>query len=204
MNSADTPANEPPETDQPQPARDGRSSHATPVNPFREDGEIFDAELLSKPVGSRPFRFELWGERLGPSQSTFHVPKRFGMSAILGITTAMAILFGFFRAFGAHEVMYLFFGMLAMVICIVQMRFDHMPRQASIIAGAVMLPLFLIGLGFFARRIHFFELVCMLGFSIPVGAFLGYVTGTFAGGIFLLMDLFEKYWTRKSTAVAAK
>jgi hypothetical protein len=187
----------------PPPALPGRP----PENPFREDVEIIDAEYVAgqlplglsafpqPPFGESPFRSPPLSK--GPVEQTFHVPKRFGMSAILGITTALAVLFGLFRAFGAPEVMYLYFGLLSMVICIVQMRFGDVPRQASIVAGAVMLPIFLIGMAMFVAGRYGGEFMCLVLFSIPLGGFLGYVTGTFAGGVFLLMDMFEKYWTGK-------
>lgn len=171
-------------------------------HPFRDSAEIFEAEALPGPPVFAPGAFD--GESpfrapplFRPAEPTFHVPTRFGMSAILGITTALAVLFGFFRAFGAPEVMYLFFGLLSMIICLVQMRFGDVPRQASIIAGAVMLPVFLIGVAMFVDRQYRGEVACLVIFSIPLGGFLGYVTGTFAGGIFLLMDMFEKYWLGK-------
>lgn len=176
-----------------------------PPNPFRDDVELFEAEIIPANPGN-PYPYSAYpGESpfrsaplvRPPAEPTFHVPKRFGMSAILGITTALAVLFGLFRAFGAHESLYLFFGLLSMVICLVQMRFGDVPRQASIIAGAIMLPVFLIGVAMFMEGQHRGEFACLVVFSIPLGGFLGYVTGTFAGGIFLLMDLFEKYWTGK-------
>lgn len=201
MSNPDSAADEPPGP-APQP----------PPNPFRDEAELFEAEIIpTKPgnpdpysgfPGESPFRSPPLFRP--PAEPTFHVPKRFGMSAILGITTALAVLFGLFRAFGAHEVLYLFFGLLSMIICIVQMRFGDVPRQASIIAGAVMLPLFLIGVAMFVEGQHRGEFACLVIFSIPLGGFLGYVTGTFAGGIFLLMDMFEKYWTRKAAEAAAK
>src|SRR5262245_53017867 len=40
----------------------------------------------------------------------YKVPQRFGMSAILGIVTALALLFGGFRILNAEPVVYLFFG----------------------------------------------------------------------------------------------
>jgi hypothetical protein len=172
---------------------------ANPVkNPFADDAEIIDAELLYDP----PFAPDHWRPSVGhqrPPEITYHVPKRFGMSAILGITTALALLFALLRRLGAPEVVYLFFGTLAMVICVAQMRFGDVPRQASVIAGAVLCPVFMVGYFMFVdgpRRGE--DFVCFTFGSVPMGALFGYVTGTCAGGVFLLMDLFEKYWTRNS------
>ncbi|WP_425615524.1 hypothetical protein NA78x_005445 [Anatilimnocola sp. NA78] len=121
------------------------------------------------------------------------------MSAILGITTALAFLFGLLRFTNAHELFYLFFGLLAMIICLVQMRWGGIARQASVAAGAILLPLFVIAMVAFVESPRFqAEALCFLFFSVPLGGFLGYLTGTCAGGVFLLMDLFEKYWTRRA------
>jgi hypothetical protein len=145
--------------------------------------------------GRRPMRAP------ASAEPTYHVPKRFGMSAMLGITTALALLFGLLRRLGAPEIVYLFFGSLAMVICIAQMRYGDVPRQASVISGAVMLPVFLIAYAMFVPMPRMGEeFACLVFGSLPVGALFGYLTGTCAGGVFLLMDLFEQYWTRHSAA----
>src|SRR5690242_19996013 len=76
----------------------------------------------------------------------YKVPQRFGMSAILGIMTALALLFGGFRILNAEPVVYLFFGIQSLVICLVQMFNTRMPRAASATAGALMAPLFTVRL----------------------------------------------------------
>jgi hypothetical protein len=170
-------------------------------NPFADDAEIFEAEAIAEWTGSRqaawqPPAHATWQP---PPEVTYHVPKRFGISAILGITTALALLFGLLRRLGAPDVAYLFFGSLAMVICVAQMRYGDVPRQASVIAGAAMLPLFIIGYAMFVPMPRMGEdFLCLIFGSLPLGALLGYITGTCAGGVFLLMDLFEQYWTRHS------
>jgi hypothetical protein len=127
----------------------------------------------------------------------YKVPQRFGMSAILGIMTALALLFGGFRILNAEPVVYLFFGLLTLVICIVQMFNANSPRAASAIAGAVLAP-------FFAPPLFNFDFpftllgrlmftVALIFFGVPIGAFLGYLTGTCAAGIFLVMDYWEPY-----------
>src|SRR5438067_11620588 len=68
----------------------------------------------------------------------YKVPQRFGMSAILGIMTALALLFGGFRLLNAEPVVYLFFGIQSLVICLVQMFNTRAPRAASATAGAIM------------------------------------------------------------------
>src|SRR5262245_31385315 len=75
----------------------------------------------------------------------FVVPKTFGMSAILGIMTALAMLFACLRWVDAWPVFYFFFSALALVICLAQMFYGKTPRLASIVAGAITLPLFSLG-----------------------------------------------------------
>lgn len=117
------------------------------------------------------------------------------MSAILGIMTALALLFGVFQYYGAHPVLYLFFGVQVIVICVAQMLYGQTPRVASVASGGLLLPLFVIGwVSFWDRRMTEGAL-CVLLTSVPVGAFFGYVTGTMAAGIFLMMDAAEHFLT---------
>src|SRR5689334_15563905 len=112
--------------------------------------------LLSNPTGS-----EISSVRFGflhfqsPTPAQYMVPKRFGMSAILGIMTALALLFGAFRLLNAPPPVYLFFGLQTLVICFAQMLNGKTPRLASSIAGAILVPLFLIPLiAAESRHIH--------------------------------------------------
>jgi len=130
-----------------------------------------------------------------PSPAQYMVPRRFGMSAILGIMTALAMLFGSFRLLNAEPVVYLFFGMQTLVICFAQMLNSKSPRLASSVAGAILVPLFVLPL-FFYRDLSFDPgrivlAVFSLTVLVPFGAFLGYLTGTCAAGIFLVMDYLE-------------
>lgn len=180
-------------------------------NPFRDRPENSAAEIIQAELVERDFA-QVAGDcgvpwyREAPvsrpplvEPQVFHVPTRFGLSAIMGITTAMAVLFGVLRGTGAPQVFYLFFGVLSLVICVVQMRFGEVPRQASIIAGAVLLPLFVLIGALLSDSPWRMGLDCSLIGCLAGGAFLGYVTGTCLGGVFLLMDLFEKFWTQGSS-----
>jgi len=133
-----------------------------------------------------------------PAPAQYRVPKRFGMSAILGIMTALALLFGAFRLLNFSPPVYLFFGVQTLVICFAQMLSGKMPRLASSIAGAILMPLFAIPLiAANSRRFgmdgFLIVLALVLIFGAPIGAFLGYLTGTCAAGIFLVMDYLEPY-----------
>lgn len=126
-------------------------------------------------------------------EKVYSVPKRFGLSAILAMMTAIAFLFGALRRLDAPPMVYLFLGTLVMVICLVQMFFGAVPRQASVIAGAVLLPLFSFGMAFTTNGADSAEAVCSIIGGIPIGAFVGYLVGACAAGVFLLMDKLEPY-----------
>lgn len=132
-----------------------------------------------------------------PTPAQYMVPKRFGMSAILGIMTALAMLFGAFRLLNAPPPVYLFFGVQTLVICFAQMFYGKTPRLASSVAGAILVPLFVIPLVAGDRRLDKEEFLavtaCVFIFGVPIGAFLGYLTGTCAAGVFLVMDYLEPY-----------
>jgi len=145
---------------------------------------------LSRPSGAATaWRFE------SPGAAQYAVPRQFGMSAILGIMTALALLFGVFQMYSAHPVFYLFFGVQVLVICLAQMIYGKAPRFASVASGALLLPLFVIGWISFWDRRGANGALCVLLISVPVGAFFGYLTGTMAAGIFLLMDAAERFLT---------
>jgi len=130
-----------------------------------------------------------------PTAAQYVVPRRFGMSAILGIMTALALLFGWFHWSEAHPVLYLFFGVQSLLICLAQMFYGQTPRAASAIAGAIILPIFIIAAALFSDGRTSGGLVCFLFVSVPTGAFLGYITGTMAAGVFLVMDAADAYFT---------
>jgi hypothetical protein len=124
----------------------------------------------------------------------FAVPKQFGILAILGITTALALLFGGLKWGEAHPVFYLFFGTQALAICLVQMFVGQAPRASSTAAGAIIMPLFAaISASFFRHGPPLGGLLCVMVLFIPVGALIGYITGTCAAGVFLIMDYLEPY-----------
>jgi hypothetical protein len=124
------------------------------------------------------------------------VPQRFGLSAILGIMTVVAMLFGGLHWFDAWPVFYLFFGVLVIAICLVQMFSGRAPRLASTVAGMLFLPAFVVLAALFDPHFGREDYLILVGIAmgcIPVGALLGYLTGTCAAGIFLVMDVLEPY-----------
>jgi hypothetical protein len=123
------------------------------------------------------------------------VPKRFGLSAILGITTALSLLFGLLRFNNAEPEVYLFFGLLTAICCLLQMFFGDVPRLASLLAGAGLLFLFSLVAGTLAEHgPRPGRIICLAIGSLPIGAALGYITGTCAAGVFLVMDSLEAHF----------
>lgn len=128
-----------------------------------------------------------------PKEKVYSVPKRFGLSALLALITALACLFGALRRLDTPPVIYLFLGTEVMAICVAQMFYNAEPRRASMIAGAILMPIFLAGTAFFVPGPDLGATLCMIIPGILFGAFAGYLIGTCVAGIFLLMDKLEPY-----------
>jgi hypothetical protein len=80
-----------------------------------------------------------------------------------------------------------------MVICVAQMLYNAEPRRASMIAGAILMPIFLAGGAFFLPQHEFAGAICMVLPGVLFGAFAGYLIGTCVAGVFLLMDKLEPF-----------
>jgi hypothetical protein len=139
-----------------------------------------------------------WMRWLEAQPAEYMVPQRFGMSAILGMMTALALLFALLRALDAHPAIYLFFGSLGLVISTAQMLNNARPRVASVVAGAILVPLmWAVLLAMDRQGPPLLAIACIAIVATPVGAFLGYAAGTVAAGVFLVMDRLERWWTRR-------
>jgi hypothetical protein len=179
-----------------------------PAYPYGPGGD-----LDQKANGENPFRI-LPHEFYRPppifsfpmaQPARFKVPERFGMSAILGIMTALAVLFGGLKLLDADPLVYLFFGVQGLLICVVQMFHGRSPRFASSVAGAVILPVFVMCAALFSRHgPPAGAVACMMTMGVPIGGFLGYLTGTCAAGIFLIMDALEPYMQGQRPAAASR
>ncbi|MBC7853373.1 MAG: hypothetical protein IAF94_08060 [Pirellulaceae bacterium] len=128
-----------------------------------------------------------------PREKVYSVPKRFGLAALLALMTALACLFGALRLVDTPPVVYLFLGTQVMMICVAQMFYNAEPRRASMIAGAILMPIFSAGSAFFLQGDgQAFAFVWVLP-GILFGAFAGYLIGTCVAGVFLLMDKLEPF-----------
>lgn len=129
----------------------------------------------------------------------YAVPRRFGISAILALTTLYACVFAILKGYEALPVYYLFFGTLGVTTCLAQMYFGRVPRISSVVAGAILLPFWVfISAIYFEPPTRFVmflsayvveNVLSVTPFLIVGGAIIGYLAGAVMAGFFLLLDL---------------
>jgi hypothetical protein len=138
------------------------------------------------------------------ADGTYHVPKRFGMSGMLAITTLMAIIFGviynmgnlindpLYAERGTHPLIFLFMGILILIMCLVQMACGDVPRVASITTGVILLPLFVAFAMLYLSGWKAFGMsIACSPFLMVAGALVGYLGGAITAGCFLVTDILE-------------
>jgi hypothetical protein len=135
----------------------------------------------------------------------FGVPRRFGIGTILVVTAAYGALLALLRAMDWHR------GVIAARVGFVsliglgQMLLYRArePRKASIITGAVCLPVVQTLIYFLLRPrrgwIDPTQLVGWLFFSIALGGAAGYLAGGIVAGVFLIMDAVERAFGKSKT-----
>lgn len=132
-------------------------------------------------------------------KSQYQVPSRFGLTAIMGLLTILAFIFGALRAVEAPPVVYLFVGSEIMAICLVQILVGSSPRGGSTLTGAVLLPFWVYMTLRTPAMPAVYEFV-FISSLVAFGGLLGYCIGTLAAGFFLMMDLIEPWLMRDTTA----
>lgn len=128
-------------------------------------------------------------------QAQYMVPRRFGLSAVLALTTIFACVFGVLNFWEAPPVVYLFVATEISAICLVQIVLGSAARSSSAITGAVLLPFWTV-ISVDLRHLAPFstlELTISAVILVLVGALLGYCIGGIAAGFFLAMDMLEPY-----------
>ncbi len=155
-------------------------------------------------------------------KAQYQVPSRFSLTAIMGLLTVLAMIFGLLRAFDAHPVVYLFVGSEIVAICLAQILVGSAPRGGSTLTGAILLPLWVyltmrkmpsagpmvaLVLAGQTEVSPMIELLLVVAFHslvllmlVAFGALMGYCIGTLAAGFFLMMDLIEPWLLRDTTA----
>lgn len=125
------------------------------------------------------------------------VPKRFGLSAIIGLVTMFAVMFGAINLlqaqiteFDLSPTMHLFFGLELMIIWIGQMQFGQAPRRISTLVGAILLPVFVYFSVNLPAAANWTLILVVLFF---LGGLIGYCLGAVAAGLFLVIDWIGSY-----------
>jgi hypothetical protein len=129
----------------------------------------------------------------------YSVPRRFGLGAMLVITTAFAGLFALLRALSFDIVVVMAATIYLLGIALAQMCFPKWPRAASIITGTVLFPLVGIPvcyvlarwIGDYNFRMGYAIWVGVPLATISMGPVFGYLSGTVGAGLFLLMDRYR-------------
>lgn len=137
------------------------------------------------------------------------VPQRFGISAILALTTLFAGVFAILKGFEASPALYLYFGTLGVSICLGQMFFGRVPRMTSIVAGTILLPFWVFvtanyfepqtWLAIFVTDYTRSNPLIVAPIALACGAIVGYLAGTVFAGFFLLLDMVQ---TQTATVAA--
>ena len=122
----------------------------------------------------------------------YSVPSRFGLLAIFAFMTLQAILFGLLRKLDAHPSAYIYLSIQGFVICLVQMKSGSVPRLASIAAGSTCAVITLFGAMPMLPQNEAIGSILALPCIATSGGMLGYLHGTMAAGLFLLIEMFEE------------
>ncbi len=129
------------------------------------------------------------------------------------LMTLFAVLFSVMRTMGAHVETFAVISTMVAAVAIGQILLfgGRYPRAASIWVGAGVFPLQIIALCVWESFEYTHAsltpdgLVCLLPFSIPVGAGFGYLTGGMVGGVFLILDALAQWQqSRRDAAEAAE
>ncbi|MCA9121964.1 MAG: hypothetical protein H6822_26500 [Planctomycetaceae bacterium] len=132
-------------------------------------------------------------------KSQYQVPSRFGLTAIMGLLTVLAFIFGALHAVEAPPAIYLFVGSEILAICLVQILVGSSPRGGSTLTGAVLLPFWVYMTLRTPSMPLGFEFV-FIGSLVAFGGLLGYCIGALAAGFFLMIDLIEPWLIRDAAA----
>ncbi|MEX2027051.1 MAG: hypothetical protein WEH44_07115, partial [Pirellulaceae bacterium] len=97
------------------------------------DGDVGEAPTLQ---AVKPTAFQ---SLVAVLTKTHAVPKRFGVTGILAVTTGIAILFAILRLLKVTPAGFFFVGLMALAICAAQIFWNRVPRAASAVVGGICL-----------------------------------------------------------------
>jgi hypothetical protein len=126
----------------------------------------------------------------------YSVPRRFGLGTLFGVTLAFALFLAAMQLLQAHGAVTLVATAFLALIGGMQMAFDRAPRQASMIAGGILVPTTVLTVwiaddadSLSWSAVAGFVPVLELAFSLAcwsvAGGVLGYLAGILVGSVFL-------------------
>ncbi|HEX7446325.1 MAG TPA: hypothetical protein VF306_02200 [Pirellulales bacterium] len=148
----------------------------------RTDNEIVLAELAEPALLSR-------------GHEPYGVPRRFGIGTMLIVTAAYGMLLAILRLAGWPP------GATAWILAFISLvGMGQMflfgarrPREASVVTGAVGLPLAMFAFAPYFGYVDPRAWLCTLVCAVPMGAVAGYLAGGVVAGVFLVMDAVDQW-----------
>ncbi len=142
--------------------------------------------------------FEPWSRPSPPELA--QVPRRFGVGALMLLSVTFALLFGTMRSLDVPPVWFIGVGVLLTAVVLGQIVLfgGTRPRDASMLAGAIVLPMevaaYMVFSAYFAGgasprpAVFVFQFIAVTMVLCPLGAVAGYFAGVVAAGGFLVVD----------------
>lgn len=137
-------------------------------------------------------------ERPAPAR-TYQVPHRFGLGSVLVVTAFFCVLFGVMRYWIAPVAM-AYIGLQILSAGVMQVVMRNQPRGGSALAGAILLPTFVIGALFYfgGYPTEPASLVISAMCAAVGGGILGYAAGVLIAGIFMFMQMADAMISREN------
>ncbi len=128
------------------------------------------------------------------------VPRRFSLGALMVIVTVYSFLFGLLSSLGVSPTVFGSVAILFTGVGVAQMLLfgGKRPRDASYLAGAILCPSLLLGALLIHGRFdqagpNTLQILAGMAYVSIVGVALGYMAGCATAGIFLVMDIVNKW-----------
>ncbi len=168
-----------------------RRRQRPPAEPPTPDDERWAAALEQK---RERYRQPASRVTRPPRITIYSVPRRFDIATLLVVSLAYSLLFTMLRLLDAPTQVFVFIGLLTVVVGIAQAMFPYGngPRRASMVAGAAYCGVLSLVGGFLSGG--FGPGSCGILGSLIVGAPLGYLIGATEAGVFLVADKVRRRW----------